>query len=451
MHDSVSRRGFVKGAATVSAGLLLSSAGRNAAHAAGTEKLRVGVIGCGGRGTGAAINCLEASPIVEIAALGDLFQDRVDDALKKIEEAASPKEEKADAKGAKGKTQGKGGKKKPGNILGQVNVAKEKCFAGWDAFQKVVDSGVDMVILATPPHFRPQHFAAAIKAGKHVFTEKPVGVDPVAIRSFIASANLATEKKLNVVAGTQRRHQAPYLDVMKRIRDGAIGELVGGQCYWNQGGLWVKKKEEGWSDMEWQCRNWLYFTWLSGDHIVEQHVHNLDVINWAMDAVPVSAMGMGGRQVRVEPEYGNIFDHFAIEYVYPNGARVMSMCRQTAGASNRVAERVVGTKGSSDCCSYIQQAGAEEYKCKVEGINPYVQEHKDLIECIVNGTAINEGVRVAESTLTAIMGRMSAYTGREVSWKWVMNASKLDLCPEKYEFGPIAVPPVAVPGKDQLI
>jgi len=317
-----------------------------------------------------------------------------------------------------------------------------------------------MVILGTPPHFRPEHFKAAIEAGKHVFMEKPVAVDPVGIRSIIASSELAKQKGLAIVAGTQRRHQAHYLEIMRRIHRGDIGEVVGGQCYWNMGALWVERAKEnmqkrtvlGWSDMEWQCRNWLFFTWLSGDHIVEQHVHNLDIINWAIGAHPVQAMGMGGREVRTGPEYGNIFDHFAVEYEYANGVRVLSMCRQTDGCHEQVSERVVGTKGQTYTDgSNGSVEGQNPYKYEGESPNPYVQEHADLIASIREGKPLNEGKRIAESTLTAIIGRMSAYTGRALKWDWAMNASKLDLTPPEYEMGDLPVRPVAVPGKTKLV
>jgi len=236
---------------------------------------------------------------------------------------------------------------------------------------------------------------------------------------------------------------------MRRIHEGAIGELVGGQCYWNQSDLWVKPREAGMSEMEWQCRNWLYFTWLSGDHIVEQHVHNIDVINWAFRALPVKVMGMGGRQARTGPEFGNIYDHFAVEYEYPNGVRVMSMCRQTKGAADRVEERLVGTNGVA--FGYGEIAGATAWKFEGEEINPYVQEHSDLIASIRSGKPLNEGRRVAESTMCAIIGRMSAYTGRAINWDWAMNSSELDLTPKNFEFGPNPVDPVAVPGFTPLV
>lgn len=422
--EALTRRSFIKTSATVGAGLAAMMSGVGSAVGA-SDKIRVGLIGCGGRGTGAVKDCVEADPAgIEIVALGDLVQDRVDEALKSL-------------------------KANLGDTV--VTATPETCFTGFDSYKKVLACDVDLVILATPPGFRPEHLEAAIHAGKHVFMEKPVAVDPVGVRSVIASSKLAKSKNLAIVAGTQRRHQADYIDIMNRIGDGAIGEVVSGQCYWNMGALWVKPKQPEWSEMEWQCRNWLYFTWLSGDHICEQHIHNIDVINWAIGAMPVKCMAMGGREVRTGPEYGNIFDHFAVEYEYPNGARVLSMCRQTPGCANRVSELIVGTKGSAWNNGIRSHDGWNNYKYEGPSPNPYVMEHKDLIDSIRKNEVLNEGEQVAQSTLCAIMGRMSAYTGRELSWKWVMNASKLDLRPAKYEMGDLPVEPVAVPGVTELI
>jgi len=428
--NKISRRDFIKTSAVVGASAAL--AGTERLFAQGSDKLRVGLIGCGWRGTGAAEDCVKSSENVEIVAMGDLFQDQVDWSLAQLSRKADDK----------------------------VSVTEDMSFVGFDAYKKVIACDVDMVILATPPHFRPQHLMAAIEAGKHVFMEKPVAVDPVGIRSIISSSELAEQKGLSIVAGTQRRHQQHYLEIIRRIHNGDIGEIVTGQCYWNMGELWVERAKEnmqkrkalGWSDMEWQCRNWLFFTWLSGDHIVEQHVHNLDIINWAIGAHPVQAMGMGGREVRTGPEYGNIFDHFAVEYEYPNGVRVLSMCRQTAGCHEQVSERVVGTKGQTYTDgSNGSVEGQNAYKYEGESPNPYVQEHADLIASIREGKPLNEGRRIAESTLTAIMGRMSAYTGRALKWDWAMNASTLDLSPPEYEFGDLPVRPAAVPGKTKLV
>jgi predicted dehydrogenase len=416
----ITRRDFIKTsaaaslAAAIPAGLGL--------YAAGSDTIRVGVIGCGGRGTGAAIDAVNSSPGVEIVALFDPFQDRIARSLKTLQE----------------------------KVPAAVKVKPERCFTGLDGYHKLLAiKDINYIVMAAPPGFRPLHLKAAIEAGKNVFMEKPVAVDPVGVRSVIASSALAAEKGLAIVAGTQRRHQTRYLELMKRLHDGAIGEVIGGQCYWNQGGLWVIKKTPEMTDMEWQCRNWLYFSWTSGDHIVEQHVHNIDVMNWAFGKTPVKVVGMGGRQVRTAPEYGNIFDHFAVEFEYPNGARVMSMCRQIEGCADRVEERIEGTKGSA--MGYGEISGPSAWKFEGDEANPYVVEHTDLIASIRAAKPLNEGKRIAESTLCAIIGRMSAYTGRAISWDWAMNASKLDLTPAKYEFGPNPVDPVAVPGKTPLV
>jgi predicted dehydrogenase len=419
----VTRRDFVKTAAAASAAAAIP--GNLGLFAAGSDALKVGVIGCGGRGTGAATDCLNATPGVEIVALGDLVPDRVESSLKKLK-AAFPS---------------------------RVNVPADRCFTGFDNYLKVCACpDVNLIVTAAPPGFRPIHFKAAIEAGKHVFMEKPVAVDPVGVRSVIATSALAKQKGLAVVAGTQRRHQTLYLEIMKRIQDGQIGEIVAAQCYWNQGDLWVRKHEPGMTEIEWQCRNWLYFSWLSGDHIVEQHVHNIDVINWAMGTMPKNIVGMGGRQVRVAPEYGNIFDHFYVEFEYPNGVRVSSMCRQTKGCAERVEERIVGTEGVAHCTGSTGEiTGKKPWKFEGKEINPYVQEHADLVASIRDGKVLNEGRQIAESTMCAIIGRMSAYTGRAISWEWAMNSSKLDLSPAKYEFGPNRVDAVAIPGTTQLI
>ena len=433
----VSRRDFIKTSAAVSMAAMLSSTGK--IFAAGSDTIRVGVIGCGGRGSGAAVDCIKSADGVEIVAIGELFQDRLEKGIKNIKEKLTKEELSHD----------------------KLKVTDETCFVGFDAYKKVVAcDDVDMVIIATPPHFRPLQLKAAVEAGKHIFMEKPVAVDPPGIRSIIETSQLAETKHLAIVAGTQRQHQAHYLEIIKRIHNGDIGEIVAAQCFWNMEGLWleaaknnlINKEKLGWSDMEYQVRNWLFFTWLSGDHIVEQHVHNIDVVNWAIGSHPIKAMGVGGREVRTGPEFGNVFDHFAIEYEYPSGARVLSMCRQTEGCIRQVSERVVGTKGSAytdGASGFIE--GTNAYKFEGESPNPYVQEHTDLIASIRQGNVLNEGRRVAESTMTAIMGRMSAYTGRALKWDWVMNASKLDLSPPKYEFGDLPVRPVAVPGKTKLV
>ncbi len=408
---NITRRRFVTVTASTAAGLALA---RTPASAAAT--IRTGLIGCGGRGTAAVKDCLTSSDGVELVALGDLFPDH----LAKCRE----------------------------NLASVATVDDRHAFTGFDAYQKVLESKIDLVLLATPPAFRARHLAVALDAGKHVFMEKPVAVDATGVRSVMASADVAAQKGLAIVAGTQRRHDAGYRAAIQRIHDGGIGDLVGGQVYWNQGGLWMHPREPAWSDVEWQIRNWLYFTWLSGDHIVEQHVHNIDVANWVFGAHPVKAVGVGGRQARTDPAYGHIFDHFAVEFEYPGGARVQSMCRQIEHTASRVAERFVGTRGTSDAHSIIEGAAPWRWEPdpQTPKTNPYVQEHRDLIASIRAGRPLNEGRQVAESTLTAIMGREAAYTGQEITWDEMLNASQ-DLVPSDLQFGPMPVASVATPGR----
>ncbi|HSA54778.1 MAG TPA: Gfo/Idh/MocA family oxidoreductase [Gemmatimonadaceae bacterium] len=424
-RGAVSRRQFVTATAVATAGLALPGTLRAATSKHRADALRVGLVGCGGRGTGAARDCLRAGDDVVLVAMGDLFPDRLERCRTNLARVASE-----DADFAK-----------------KYQVPPEASFSGFDAYTKVLAADIDLVILATPPGFRPAHLAAAVEAGKHVFMEKPVAVDPAGVRSVIASADAARARNLAIVAGTQRRHDPAYVATMRRVHDGAIGDIVSGQVYWNQGGLWNAARQPSWSDAEWQIRNWLYFTWLSGDHIVEQHIHNLDVANWALGAHPVRAVGVGGRQWRTDAAYGHIFDHFAVDFEYPDGARVLSMCRQIDGTANHIGERFVGTRGSTDASSSIQ--GAVSWTYDGEKKNPYVQEHVDLLASIRSGQPLNEGRQVAESTLTAIMGREAAYTGQVVTWDDLLNAPQ-ELAPPRLGFGPLEVPPVPMPGRTKL-
>ncbi len=425
------RRDFIKAGAALSALPIIG--GFAPAFAAGSDRIRIGLVGCGGRGIGAVRNCLAADPSVQLVALGDAFADRVDAALKEFTEGT------------------KGNNPKRPLAADQFSVPRERCFSGFDAYQQVINSGIDLVLLATPPHFRPLHLKAAFEKGLHVFAEKPVAVDPAGARLVMQLADLAQQKNLAFVTGTQRRHSADYLETMARIKDGAIGDLTGGQCYWMQGGLWHRGRLPEWSEMEYQMRNWLYFTWLSGDHIVEQHIHNIDIMNWAFGGPPVKALGMGGRQSRTDPKYGNAWDHFSIEFEYANGARVQSFCRQAPGTSNRVSERLTGTRGNADPSGKITGEKAWEFAGKKEMKNPYDVEHVDLIRSIREGKPLNEGRQIAETTLTAILGRVSAYTGREVSYQWLLGASKLDLTPPAYAWGAAPAVEIAVPGVTPLV
>jgi predicted dehydrogenase len=418
-HSESSRRDFLRTtSAALVGGTLASTVNITGAWAAGSDEIRVGVIGCGGRGTGAVENVLNAAPGVRLVAAGDLFPDRLKDSLENL--------------------------KKVGD---KAVVPAERQFTGWDAYEKVLATDVNYVILATPPAFRPIHLKAAIAAGKNVFTEKPVCVDANGYKTVLAAYAEATKKGLGVVAGTQRRHHAAYVEAMKRVQDGAIGEIVAARAYWNQGGLWNKPRQSSWSDVEYQLRNWLYYTWLSGDHIVEQHVHNLDVVNWALAGIPTRVVGVGGRQARTAPEFGQIFDHFGLDYEYSNGVHMMSMCRQQPGTPGWVAETLVGTKGTLETQDgrRYEILGPSAWKWQGEFTNPYQQEHADNIAAIRAGKPLNELKQVADSTLTAIAGRHAAYTGKVITFEQLV-AEGQNLMPEHLDFGPLPVAPVAIPG-----
>jgi predicted dehydrogenase len=426
-HERVSRRGFMAQAAAGAVSLAAASSFNPRAFAAGSDKIKLGLIGCGGRGTYDTGNCLKAAEGVELVAMGDMFQDRLDTCRRSLTKSQPDK----------------------------VKVTDDQCFVGWDAHKKVLATDVNMVILTQPPHFRPSHLKAAVEASKHVFMEKPVAVDPVGVRSVIQSSELAEQKGLTIVAGTQSRRMSHLMEAAQRMHDGAIGEIVGGQCVRLGDGMLTwgpKQREPGWSDMEWQLRRWLFLTWLSGDFITEMHIHNLDVMNWLIGAHPVQCIGMGGRQARTAPEYGDSYDHFAVEYEYPNGLRIEYMGWQIDRVYNRQDQRLVGTKGLMYTDSgRVVIENPTKSEIAWDKNDPCLKQHADQIEAIRRDQRLNEGRRVAESTLTSIMGRMSAYTGRALKWDWALNASKLDLTPPAYQFGDLPMPPVAVPGKTPLI
>ncbi|HUX58719.1 MAG TPA: Gfo/Idh/MocA family oxidoreductase [Bacteroidales bacterium] len=430
--SSISRRNFLGKAATVGvAGVvvpsIITSCAREAKkvvaiptmldQAPDGPVLKAGVIGCGGRGTGAANDFLSAGPNLQIVALGDTFQDRIDSCK--------------------------------ASILKQhgQEVPVENCFVGFDAYQKVIDSGVDIIITATPPFFRPMIVEAAIQAKKHVFSEKPVCVDPAGARSLMATAQKAKGMDLCIVTGTQRRHQRDYVANWQQVAQGSIGEITGGNAWWNGGKLWHRDPNASWSEMEYMIRNWVNWTWLSGDHIVEQHVHNLDVINWFTGSHPVKAVGFGSRLRRVT---GDQYDNFSIDFTFENGIHVHSMCRQINGCVNNVSERIQGSKGSTNCQNTILDLAGNEvwkydYPLDEDGqpgrsvsVNPYVQEHIDLVTAIRTGQVINEMENTAISTMVAIMGRISAYTGKETTYEEMMN-SDLKLGPKVFDWGPVDI------------
>lgn len=413
-----SRRTFLQGAAVAGASL---TASLPAVHLGGSDEIKIGLIGCGGRGTGAAHQALSTSGPVKLVAMGDVFADHLETSLKTLQGNAA--------------------------FAGRIDVPKERQFIGFDAYRGVLASDVDMVLLATPPHFRPQHFEAAVKARKHVFFEKPVAVDGPGIRTVIEAAAAAKAQNTAVVCGLQRHHQFGYLESMQRVHGGDLGRILFARCSWNMGGLWMHKRQPQWSDMEWQLRNWLYFTWLSGDHICEQHVHNLDVVNWALQGHPTECRGMGGRQVRIAPDFGHIFDHHAVQYQYPGGVYCFSECRQIDNCQNDVSEHLYGSDGEAHMSSDGWAIkGKNAWRYGGEKNNPYQTEHDDLFSSIRDGKVLNEGQYVAESTLTAIMGRMATYTGKRVTWDEALN-SQQKWGPDSYEFGDLMVDPVPMPGQ----
>lgn len=379
------------------------------------KKLRAALIGAGARGTGAAINFISSGPDLEVIALADVFQDKIDACRERFASFNLP-------------------------------IPQENCFAGFDGYKKVMAiPDVDVVILATPPQFRPDHFLEAVLKGKHAFLEKPVAVDPVGIRSIITSAKKAESVGLNVVTGTQRRHQEDYIETYKKIAAGAIGTITSAKAFWNQDHVWFREREPGWDDMTYMLRNWNNFCWLCGDHILDTHVHNIDVINWFLGKVPEKAIGYGGRARRVT---GDQYDFFSIDFDYGNGISSHSMCRQIDSCANATGEIIMGTEGYTNCQNTIWDLKGNviwqfEYPKDENGnpmnqtvIPPYVQEHMHLVYAIRTGEYINEAEQTALSTLTAIMGRTAAYTGRAITWDEIYK-SDMDLGPSKLEFGKV--------------
>jgi predicted dehydrogenase len=424
-----SRRDFLKSSTALAVGGALAStlSITRSAHAAGDDTIKVALIGCGGRGTGAADQALSTKGNVKVVALADAFRDRLEQAYN--------------------------GLKKHGDKL---DVSEDRKFVGFDAYQKALDCGVDLAILATPPGFRPIHLAAAIAAGKHVFMEKPVATDSGGVRSVLASAEEAKKKGLAIGVGLQRRHENRYLETIKRLHDGAIGDILYTRVYWNGAGVWVRPRKDGQTEMDYQMRNWYYFTWLGGDEICEQHIHNLDVGNWVKQGHPIKANGMGGREVRRGKDYGEIYDHHTVEFEYADGSRMFSQCRHIPNCWAIVEEFAVGTKGKSHMNGTIE--GENAFKFKGENPNPYQVEHDVLFESIRKGTPINEAEYGATSTMTSILGRMATYGGKEVTWDEAIN-SQISLMPKDFSFdatplvlpGPDGMYPAAVPGVTKVV
>jgi len=422
---AVSRRQFIKSSSLAAASAAAVVNFPAVLHAQNKQPINAIIIGVGGRGSGAGQNFLEAAKNVgaegKIVAVADMFPDK----------AASGRE--------------------------NFGVPADKCFSGFDAYQKALAvPGVNYAILATPPGFRAAHFKACVEAGKNIFTEKPVAVDGTGCRVMYEAAEAAKEKNLKVAAGTQRRHQAGYIETIKRIKDGAIGELVTLRAYWVNGGPIWYKGDHGSTELERQIRNWYHYIWLCGDHICEQHVHNLDVCNWLMDDHPVKCWGMGARQ-QLGDKSGEIWDNFAVEYQYANGVRLFSYCGQIKRDWSSVSEGVHGTNGSANPGGTIQAKGGTMWRFREKSIDPYVQEHMDLINAILHDTPLNEGKQVTDSTLTAIMGREAAYSGAEAEWDAILNSKFLYGPPELYtncggmQFGPFRTLEPPMPSRHNIL
>lgn len=434
MDNKTSRRKFVQQSSLIAGGLIAAPFLGNANFFSGSAgTIKVALIGCGGRGTGAAIQALSTKQNVQLVAMADAFKDRLDSCYKAIT----------------------GNLAESGIDKNKVNVPEDRKFTGFDAYEKAI-ALADVVILTTPPGFRPIHFETAIKLGKHVFMEKPVATDPAGIKKVLDTAAIAKQKKLNVVVGLQRRYQNSYLELYKR-KD-LIGDITSAQAWWNNDGVWVKERQPGQTEMEYQMRNWYYFNWLCGDHIVEQHVHNIDVINWFKGGYPVKAQGMGGRQVRTDKKYGEIYDHHYVEFHYADGSIMNSQCRHIPRTMSKVDELIIGTKGKifGDAAVIKDNKGNTIFAFDKKGENnPYQAEHDELFAAIAKGEyKFADAEHGAKSTLTGIIGRMATYSGQVIDFEKALT-SGLDIMPKEYSFNaaPPVMPnedgsyPIAIPGK----
>ncbi|QDU28696.1 Inositol 2-dehydrogenase [Anatilimnocola aggregata] len=419
-----SRRSFLKSSAAlaVAGSVVTTMTGARAVHAAGSDMLKVALIGCGGRGSGAAVDSMAADKNAKITVLADAFGDRVEIARNALK----------------------------GPLGEQLDVKPENCFVGIDAYKQVMASDVDVVLLCSPPGFRPAHLRAAVEAGKHVFCEKPVAVDAPGVRSVLESSEIARQKNLNLVSGLCWRYDYGVRETMKQIQDGMIGDIVAIQENYLTGGLWHRGREEKWSEMEYQMRNWLYFTWLSGDHNVEQHIHSLDKAMWLMgDKPPKLCYGIGGRQVRTGEKWGNIYDHHAVCYEWDNGVKCFAFTRQMPGCFNETEDYVLGTKGKASLIKHEVTAGDTKWKYRGPKPSMYKVEHVELFGAIRAGSPINNGTYMSYSTLLAIMGRMATYTGQNITWDMAMSSVE-DLTPRKLVLGDTPVPKVAIPGETKF-
>lgn len=436
MHnDPVSRRGFLASAGVSTFTILRPELARGA----GKERLKVGLVGCGLRGTHATCQLLAGSENVELLAMGDLFEDKLADSLAELRDAS----------------------RYPA-IQAKIKVDQEHRFVGFDAYKKVIASDVDVVLLCTPPGYRPMHFEAAIDAGKHVFAEKPIATDPVGVRCFMTAARKAEQRKLTVMSGAQRRSSQMFIDTVEKIQGGAIGDIVAGSSwYLSEPVFHAKARDPKWGDMEWQNRNWYSFVWLCGDQVVEQHFHNLDTMNWVMGTHPVKVVAVGGAAWRPKEEcYGNIYDHMSCQFVYPNGVIYSTQCRQYPTDHYwRSEDLIIGTRGRSNCHDKSPVGRSDSWTWPEPyrdtwsgGPEAYAQEHINMVKSIRGeGPYLNFGMAVAESTMTGIMARESAYSGQEVTWERIM-ASQLDLMPKAFDYKmKMETPQRPVPGTYRLL
>jgi predicted dehydrogenase len=421
-NSAATRRDFLKGSTIAGAAVGLST-GLTAplVHAAGSDAIKVGLVGCGGRGTGAAEQALTADSNAKLTAMADAFADRLEESLSFL----------------KGR-----------EISARVDVPKDRQYTGFDGYKQVIDQ-VDLVLLTTPPHFRPLHLAYAVQKGIHAFVEKPMAVDGPGLRTFLQACKDSKAKNLSLVNGFCWRYDAPRRETMKQIADGKIGKVVAIETTYNSQGVWDprKSREECSSDMEYQMRNWYYYCWLSGDHIVEQAVHGLDTMGWVMgDQSPIRCWGVGGRQSRTDSKYGNIWDHFSVVYEYPENVRGYHHCRHWVNTPTQTKDYILGSKGTADVFGHsISGENRWRYRGQRSKKDMYQAEHDEMFAAIRAGKPINNGEQAAQSTLLALMGRTAAYTGLVITPELILN-SKEDLSPPKYEFGPLAVAPIPVPG-----
>jgi len=413
----ISRRHFLKTSTRAASVAALTASLQTKAYAAGSNEMKIGLIGCGGRGAGAVVSALTVNPSAKLTALAEAFGDRLESTRKSLKQ----------------------------RMANRIAVDDDHCFTGFNGYQKLINSGVDIAILASPPHFRPIHAEACVNAGVHVFAEKPMAVDAPGVRQILAAGEKARQKNLSFVSGFETRYSDSAREAMKRLHSGAIGKVHSIEGIYNVGHLWHRDRQPDWTEMEFQLRNWYYFTWLSGDHIVEQHVHQMDLVGWIMhEEPPLHAWGMGGRQVRTEPKYGDIFDHHAVVYEYADGTRFYAFCRQQPDCFRKVSFMVQGSKGRMTGWGRYVIEGQTNWDSGKRQTHPEINTFREMFSGMQAGKPINDSVAMARSTMLAILGRMATHSGQQVTWDEAFGSKKA-LAPERYAWD--AKPPV-LPGPD---